>query len=298
MLAAGGKALDLSQMRFRFEVRAADVETPNTCYVRVYNLKDETVNVAIKEYTRVVVQAGYEDGNFGVIFDGTIKQFKKGKESNTDTFLEIMAADGDLGYNFGVVNKTLAAGSSPQDRAQALADAMGAGLDKNANQYLQSTGGILPRGKVLFGLAREFMRDLTVSTASRWSIQNGTVTIIPLTGYLPGDVVKLTARTGLIGIPEATDGGIQVTTLLNPLLTVGNRVQIDNKSINQTTIKEQGFPQYNALSFPASTDRDGFYRVLVVEHSGDTRGQEWYSHLVCLAVDPSAAPDDSVKAFG
>jgi hypothetical protein len=38
--------------------------------------------------------------------------------------------------------------------------------------------------------------------------------------------------------------------------------------------------------------------VLVAEYMGDSRGQEWYSDLTCLAVDPSAAADQSVQAYG
>jgi hypothetical protein len=33
---------------------------------------------------------------------------------------------------------------------------------------------------------------------------------------------------------------------------------------------------------------DGFYRLYQVEYIGDTRGQEWYSELVGLAVDKSS----------
>ena len=32
---------------------------------------------------------------------------------------------------------------------------------------------------------------------------------------------------------------------------------------------------------------DGFYRVFVAEHEGDTRGQAWYTNLILLAVNPT-----------
>jgi hypothetical protein len=33
---------------------------------------------------------------------------------------------------------------------------------------------------------------------------------------------------------------------------------------------------------------DGYYKIIVLEHEGDTRGNPWYSNIVCLAVDMSA----------
>lgn len=298
LIASKNQALDLSNMRITFKVNAADVETPNTAIIRVYNLSAGTVNSSIKEYDSVILQAGYEGGNFGIIFKGTIKQFRKGKESNVDSYLDILAADGDLGYNFGVVNTTLeAAGTSPQQQGDVLAKAMGLPLDPNANTAL--AGGVLPRGKVMFGLARLYMRDLATSKLSRWSINNGQVTVIPLKGYLPGQVVKINSATGMIGIPEATNNGVNAKVLLNPLIQIGTRVQINNKDVTQTIVKEQFFPSYTSgPTLIADTTRDGVYRVLVAEHSGDTRGTDWYTSIVCLALDPTAPASSAVLPFG
>jgi hypothetical protein len=148
---------------------------------------------------------------------------------------------------------------------------------------------------VLFGLVRDQLSTLTESQLATWSIQNGKVTVVPLTGYLPGDAVKINSRTGLVGVPEATQAGIELRVLLNPYIRIGTRVQLNQAEINTTTVRAQGFPAYSDISFYASTATDGIYRVLVAEHSGDTRGQEWYTKLVCLAIDSSAAPALSVK---
>jgi len=37
------KGLDLSDMHFRFNIEAADVESPNSAVIRIYNLSKETV---------------------------------------------------------------------------------------------------------------------------------------------------------------------------------------------------------------------------------------------------------------
>src|SRR4051812_34111802 len=104
-------AIDLSQLRITFKVSNADVESPNTAVIRVYNAKKETVSAIVKEYTDVVLSAGYT-GNLAVIFQGSIMQFQFGKESNVDSYVELRCSDGDTLYNFGVVNGSLPAGTT------------------------------------------------------------------------------------------------------------------------------------------------------------------------------------------
>ena len=136
LVAAGTDGLDLSAMQFTFAVNQSDIQTPATCRVRVFNLSDETISKiqtivssphipGSAEYARVIVQAGYQNGNFGVIFDGSIKQVRRGRMNPTDTFLDILAADGDINYNYGLVSATLAAGSSPQRQVDEIVNGLG-----------------------------------------------------------------------------------------------------------------------------------------------------------------------------
>lgn len=284
-------ALDLSNLRFTFQIKSSDNETPNTADIRVYNLSDQTERQATAEFDSVVIQAGYGE-NVGVIFRGTIKQRKIGKESNVDKYLDLMAADGDEPYNFGLVNQSIAAGSTPGFRLSLLGDALGLPVDPNAFQGL--TGGILPRGRVLWGLAKLRLRELALSQDARWSIQQGVVKLLPLTGVPSGVAIKVNSITGMVGQPEATDNGIEVEMLLNPLVRVGTSLQINNKDIQQTQVVNQGFPGYRDLTFVARTTEDGIYRVLAVEHRGDTRGQEFYTVATCLSLSQSG----QVLAFG
>lgn len=277
----GGVGLDLSELRFKFVTRQQDIQSPNTCDIRVYNVSDEVAQLVKEEFSRVVLQAGYQDGNFGTIFDGNIKQFRRGRENETDTYLDILAADGDQAYNFAVVNKTLAAGSSSSDHADAAIDSM---KQYNVDRgYVSGVQGVpsLPRAKVLYGLARDVLRDAAASMGVTWSIQNGQVQLIPLAGYLPDEAVVLTAKTGMIGLPEQTLDGIHVKCLLNPRIRIGSRIQLDNRSIQWYRINMQ----YTAINFVPKFDDDGFYRVLVSEHAGDTRGMQWYTNIIAIALD-------------
>lgn len=289
------QTIDLSEFRFTFHTSQAEVESPNNCVVRIYNLKDSTVASIKKEFKRVVVQAGYKSGPAGVIFSGEIRQFGAGRESSKDTYLDIFAADGDTAYNYGFVKQSFAAGTTRGEIVDATIGSFGAYQVNKGQVNYEGTGGILPRGKVLFGLSRARLRGLMQQVGATWNISNGKVNIVPLLGYLPGEAVVLNSATGLIGRVEQTVDGMQARSLINPRITPGTLLKIDNRSINTTTAQKPlagpsspqiPFDSYKGLQRFASIAADGIYRVYVVEHEGDSRGQEWYSNIVGLAVNP------------
>ncbi|MDR2573961.1 MAG: hypothetical protein LBC94_06420 [Desulfovibrio sp.] len=242
-----------------------------------------------KEFTRVVLQAGYQDSP-GVIFDGNIRQARTSRENGTDTWIEIIAADGDRAYNWATVNTTLAAGSTPADRVRACQQSF-AGKGTGAGDMPDLGGDKLPRGKVMYGMARKHMRDTAETTGCSWSIQDGKMQMVKNNGYLPGEAVALTHETGLVGTPEQTNEGIKARCLINPQLRIGGRIKLNNKSVQQAKTDLKMSAQR-----PPKLDSDGFYRILKVEFSGDTRGNDWYADMICIGLDDtSRLPLDMVK---
>lgn len=286
---------DEPDLRFRFRTHQQDAESPNNADIRVYNLAESTVREIRAEYDSVVLQAGYRDGAVGTIFAGTIKQFRIGRENNIDSYLDLLVSDGDVGYNFGVIASTLAAGQNLSDAVSAAAKAMGMTVDQ-PNLPTDLTGAQFIRGKVMFGMGRDILRDAARSVDATWSIENGQVQLTALTSYLPGEAVTLNALTGLVGIPELTDQGVHLRCLLNPKLRVGGLVRLNNGDINQlfqrTTSDPTRFDSFKIQVLP-SLAADGLYRLYCVEHAGDSRGQEWYSDLTMLAVN-----SNSVQPYG
>lgn len=294
--------LDLSQFHIRFNVQNADVESPNNATIRVYNLSKETLFKISRsgEYSGVVLNAGYEGGNYGVIFRGSIKQFKIGRENATDSYLDIYAADGDIAYNQGIANTSLVAGATNIDIVKAAVGAMpGAGVDFGS---LSITKQNVPsiRGVVLMGMARARLRDVVTHLDAGWSIDNGKVIITDNMGYRDGVAIEINVGTGLIGTPEQTDGGIKIKCLLNSKIRIGGRVKLNNSEITQLLQQNPdaapvAYNQWAGFQFVASLSPDGMYRAFAVEHEGDNRGSAWYSNLTCLSVNESAPKDQSVS---
>lgn len=291
---AAGSGIDLSNLRIVFKIKKADAQTPNTAEIRVYNLAEETEKRIRKEFQNITLQAGYES-NYGLIFNGNIKQIRTGRENGTDTFIDIAAADGDEAYNFAVVNTTLAAGSRQEDQISAATSSM---AKKGVSTgHIDATGANkLPRGKVMYGMARNYLRQSAVASNTSWSIQDGKVQFVALTGVLPNQAVLLTSKTGLVGQPEQTNDGIKARCLLNPMLRIGGKVQINEKDVAEAKLPDTD--KDAQANKPAKIEADGVYRLLVVEHSGDTRGNDWYSDLICLGVDETAPAGKKVKKNG
>ena len=294
-----GEILDLSAFHVTFKTEAADLETPNNAEIRVYGLSRDTISNIILagkglEFGGVLLKAGYINGNFGTIFTGQIKQYKHGKDSPTSMYLDILAADGDVEYNETIINYSLAAGSGATLQAE---------IDKINSQMLPGTKPAISlinntdplyrpaiRGKVAFGMGRLRLRDIAKTIGSSWSIQQGNLTFIG--NNVTGDniVTELTPETGLVGIPEQTNEGIKATCLMNSSLRIGSLVRISIELINSLNYNAKvtnGLP-YNVRSGSpvniAPLSRGGLYFIFVVEHEGDTRGNNWYTNVVGLAI--------------
>ena len=79
----------------------------------------------------------------------------------------------------------------------------------------------------------------------------------------------------------------------NPAIKPGGRIKLDNNDIKEEmrTLFEQaagakkpGVHKDKKARSPVRRDPDGIYKVLVVSHTGDTRGQKWETELLCKAL--------------
>lgn len=290
-----GDALDLSELRFSFVVKRGDFQTPNSARIRVYNMNPDTMARVQKEFKRVVLQAGYE-GNYGLIFDGTVVQTRRGRTSQVDTHLDITAADGDAAYNFAYVSTTLAAGSTAQDHFNVAAQAMakhGVGVGYTAG--LQSNP--LPRGKVMFGMARDVLACTARNTETTWSIQDGKLQVVPESSYMPSEIQVINSDTGMIGLPVQTQNGVQVRTLLNPNYKIGTLIELRPGSVQQLEygLANADQPRNAFVQVTNPLNANGYYYVMVAEHQGDTRGNDWYTDLICISADPTVIPSEEMQ---
>lgn len=296
---SSGSGIDLAQLRVVFRVTQNSIQTPNSLIARVYNPAPATINSIQKEFTQVQLTAGY-DGNNGIIFKGKLKQRetgredasggagatwqRAGRETPVDTFIDIYASDSDTAYNYAVVNKTLAAGHSQEDVYNTLAESM---------QSYGITGGATPtslgtqqnpRGRVCFGMSRDRIREFAATNNLTFTLRdNQDLVLQPINQAEVGEAVIVNSASGMIGIPQQTEQGITLRTLLNPKIKFNKQLQINNRDI----VASSPNLDYTALNYVPDTDADGLYKIVSVIHLGDTRGEPWYSEVVCTSMSGS-----------
>jgi hypothetical protein len=278
LIGDGTTAIDMSNLHFSFRIKQAEVGVPQTASIRIYNVSNATFQ-QVMEYTKVQISAGYQQGAFGVIFNGEIVQAKAGRENAVDSYIDIIAAEGYRSFQQPIF-VTLAAGSTVLDMAKAAAAAMG----RKLNNFTTGTPAQLPRGTTAYGAARRVLTDAATKMGAVWYFSNEGIDLVPTDSPKKREAVVLNGGTGMIGWPEQTQDGIRVRCLLNPNLTLGATIKLNNTSIQAATFATGYQQQVGNYSLPRP-DPDGSYRMYVIEHSGNTRGTDWYSDIICLSVD-------------
>lgn len=288
-----GQGIDFTQFRVVFQVRKGDFQSPNSLDVRVYNLSTDQANLLKgkeSEFTRIVLQAGYE-GNFGTIFQGTIRQARLGRINQLDSYVDFTASDGDEAYNFAPISEALA-NAKPTAVLASLLQAMRfhGGVSQGFQPTLPQTTSVRPR--ILWGAVKDEARSFAAVAGCTWSIQEGLLTLIPQNAYIPGDAPVLSPSTGMIGVPEQLTTGIAVRVLLNPNIKIGHTVRIDGLISNYRYSTGNLSEKDNSLIEKQNKrSDDGFYYVMSAEHQGDTRGALWFTDLVCMAADATVNLD-------
>lgn len=255
---AKGSGLDLSKLRCVFSIEKKDTVTPNTGVFIIYNATKNTIASLQKDFKKLIVNGGYESNN-GLLFNGNIKGFEVGRDK-LDTFIKLSCGDGDKAFNYTVINTTLAKGANADSIYQEASSSLG--LNTNYKSELKSEP--LPRGKVLYGRPQEFLKELAFNNNSSFSIQDGEILFLNKSDVLPSQAVLINSNNGMIGSPSLTDNGVQCVCLINPLLKVGVKVQIESEFLN------------------------GQFRIIEVKHHGDTQGNEFYTEFKGLNLDSTS----------
>ena len=288
-------------LRITFETTQKDASTPNVARIGIFNLADSSTQPAFFVGKTVTLSAGYVGEPIYVLFKGEIRQARNLRADVTDKVLAILATDGSTPRNYAVVNKTLSAGHTYYDRVMAAFEpmkALGLGLgyiDKEALSKVK-----FPRGAALFGNVKDLLRQTAAATKTSWSIQNGKLQVLANDKPLPGGVIELNSKTGLVGLPVQTIQGIEGVALLNGQIVPGCTVKIDQKSIQQAEFDPSisGNPN-NELLKRYGISADGTYKVFYVGHVGDTRGEPFFTNFVAVATSAgSISPAMAARGIG
>ncbi|WP_210459600.1 hypothetical protein [Pantoea ananatis] len=307
-----GDGIALTDLKVTFNIQ----KMPATIFngfvgdFKIYNLSPATQNrIMSQEFTRIQVIAGYNgnpdeagnypDRNVGMIFNGDIRFTVAGKDNVTDSWLLLQCIDGWQGHLYASVRTTVAAGWKYSDLFEAgMKTYQPYGITAGSVPDFPDT--VFPRGRVLVGNTCDVMYSLARKCDANWWYENNQVNIVPESKYID-EVVVLNSSTGLIGMPQQTMGaGVNVRCLINPAIKLGGLVRLDQASVYRVALSNEQIGMSPARlnesasdgnlyvdgipgSQPAAINTDGDYTVGSIDYTGDTRGQNWYMDLLCLA---------------
>jgi hypothetical protein len=82
------------------------------------------------------------------------------------------------------------------------------------------------------GRVGQLLDLITKKCSLTWSVQDGAIQIYAEAGSLNQTAVLLSATSGMLGTPNKTEEGMEVTSLLNPEIRVGRKIKVVSKYLN------------------------------------------------------------------
>jgi hypothetical protein len=255
-------AMVVRDLRVRFKISKSLRKEPNHSKIEVYNLNETSRGQLQGKGSRVWLEAGYGT-TLAQAFAGDVRFIDHVKE-HSDWVSKFELGDGERAYVNGRVNKSFKAGTTKADVLKALAAQSGWDLG-NITDFYASLGQKYLSGYVAWGNANREIDRLLRSQGLTFSVQDGAIQILPLTGYTPAAAVLIDEAHGMIGSPEAGSAPhkkkartLKVKCLLDPdkiRLKPGQRISLQSA-------------QYK-----------GTYIIQKLEMNADTHGNEWEADL-------------------
>lgn len=273
---SNNNSIDVSNLRCTFEIKKTAYAEVNYSIITIYNLSAQTESQMMTTAKRVVVEAGYVTGQYGTIFDGFVFQAIRGKENGTDYYLKFICLDSSRYLDEAVVNLSL---TNYATMRQVVYNCTKASTETINLGQIQVPNVSYPRGKVLFGMAKEYMNQIARSGNATFYCDDGKANIVAAASVPSTEVIELGPDSGLIGVPEQFQYGVRCKCLLNPNIRLASLYRLDNSKIiaAQRTLKENLSETFYKL------DTEGLYRVFAITYIGDTRGQDWYMEIDSVA---------------
>jgi hypothetical protein len=295
----------------RFTIVKTNDSTPNEGEIQILNMGRDSRGFVDRRNLQVVLRAGYE-GEIGEIFRGNTELVRNGpslNHSGTEWESNLFCLDGGTALRNLFISQSFKSGTDVRtviDKILKSLTAIPPGLDqelakinqltldaiklesfkpvtpnvkgkkkttqqqqipdieRQQREYLQKAQAAqqaalkktLAKSEALRGSAINKLRYLTDSLGLNVTINNQSISIRPKGLAASGDLIVISQDSGMVGKPVKVDNGWEVISLLRHEFEPGLAVVVE--SLNEGS---------------------GVLFIQRVEHTGDTRGQEWHSKL-------------------
>ncbi len=248
-------AVEITDLRVQFRVTRGLTKTPPQCDVTITNLSETTRTSLETKPLLVQLDAGY-DGVPRLLFVGDMRfAMTELKRADWETLLQL--GDGDCHHRWSRVSRTYGPGTTYLTVLQNAATSFGMKLPANVlnDPALQKQ---FSAGHTSQGPTRDEFTRLLAPFGYHWSIQHGSLLVQRDDEVVPGEYYEIDEEHGMIGTPQfgspprsGKPPHVHVSMLLYPELMPGKLVQLTSKVMK------------------------GKFKIVHVEHRGDTHGDHW-----------------------
>lgn len=239
--------------------------------IAIYGLARGTESKVFKRFTNVALRAGYEN-NIDFIFRGQIQNVLR-ERAGPDRITRVIARGGAQPLTEASIARSLGAGSVLLDILKACSASLGFPLVIDGDDFQQRYA----RGYSMNGDPKTVLNDLAKSWDFNWIIENNRVVIVSGKSHRGSNIHQISALTGMVASPEITGGGdvetgVDVAVRMNPALKVGERFQVKSEypRANFSNVYFSNIPK---------TLGEGIYKIVRLEHAGDSFGDEWDTRI-------------------
>lgn len=235
---AGAEGFQLGEgerpLHIAFSVERADTKSANTANLSIWNLNKEHLAELNKNDCIVALRAGYGK-SMPLIFTGVVTYTRTKKDGN-DMLTEIELVDNRIELRDTYVSVSYADTVSCKTLIQDTAEQMGIAVSISYNAEFKD----IPNGFSYVGNASEILTKACDTSGLVWDIQNGVLQVKKPNDTMSREVYKLSAETGLIGMPQRVQiseqdatyqYGWDVNFLMNAAITIDDYVYLDSKYV-------------------------------------------------------------------
>lgn len=256
-------------LRFQFEIEKTLTKDPNKGTLTIYNLSKTSRDAVSEKGAQVTLEAGYVDDTF-IIFKGDVERATSSKQGPT-WITKLDLGDSTQRFKKARVNLSFKGPVKASDMLKQVGRALGVdvgNLDQAAGSAVRALTQFT-NGAVFTGKAEKQFDKVAKSLGLNWTIQDGALLLLGPDQFIGNTIVQLGPDSGLVGTPEVGEqkgqGGrkspiIKATSLIQPFLNPGNRVNLAAESVQ------------------------GPHRVQRSVYEGDTRGRPWYVNMELKAL--------------
>lgn len=254
---AGDKRLDGIEVKFSVDRLMSAIM--NKASIEICNLAQEDIEyltaytsqfVEIEKRKRIRIFAGYEEDGVSLIFDGDIVEALP--TNPPDRWLRIKALSGYYS-NKEPVSRTLAGDVNIAQVCKDAADLLGVGLNYEASSQKMISDFAFTGDK------RKILKDINeLGGITAYTEDEMLVVVDDAQPRKTLPVRYISENSGMIGVPKPDAIGIELSVLLDNSLKIGQQIYVDS------TI------------FPSAS---GVYYIYELNHTGDLRGQEFYTKI-------------------